>query len=454
MTQKIVIPRLGWSMEEGTFVAWLKNEGDFVKRGDALFELEGEKATQEIEAVDEGVLRIPLTGPKPGSVHKVGAIIGYLVGLSESESTPGLAYPSQQVKPAVVNFPESVVASPSVRQLARKIGVELTQVKGTGLRGRISQEDVKNAKLIHSSNIHAPVTLSVPVISSQRVATPRARRLASILSIDWRLLNGSGAGGRVRECDVIDASNNLPLGSTSSVNGLRIPISKKRRLIALRLVTSRQLTVPVTLTIKADATNLVNLRKQFKSMNGLPDIPSFQDIITKLVAEILKGHRLLAGRWDEDAIVLPAYHELHIGMAVDTEDGLLVPVIRDVVGLTLRDLAAQSKELVRQARAGKITAEQMQGGVFTITNLGAFGIDFFTPVINYPEAAILGLGAIRKEPVFLDDGQLVAQLQLALSLTFDHRIVDGAPAARFLQDLVSAIANPAAYLSEIAKVDL
>ena len=444
MAQEIIIPRLGWSMEEGTFIAWLKSEGDFVKRGDALFELEGEKATQEIEAVDEGVLRIPLTGPKPGSVHKVGAIIGYLVGANDS--IPALANPSQQTNIEVVNEADSVVASPSVRQLARKVGVELSHVKGTGPRGRILQEDVHQAKVIFSENAQEPVISHVSKMSSQQVASPRARRLASSLGIDWKLLIGSGAGGRIRECDVKAASTNLPSDITSAGKAQRIPISKKRRLIAQRLVASRQLTVPVTLTTKADATNLVNLRNQFKSTNGTHPIPSFQDIITKLVAEVLKEHMFLAGRWDEDAIVLPAHHELHIGMAVDTEDGLLVPVIRNVAGLNLRDVAAQSKSLVQQAREGKITAAQMQGGVFTITNLGAFGIDSFTPVINYPEAAILGLGAIRKEPVFLDDGQVVAQLQLALSLTFDHRIVDGAPAARFLQALVSAIANPSAFL--------
>ena len=444
MAQEIIIPRLGWSMEEGTFVAWLKSEGDFVKRGDALFELEGEKATQEIEAVDEGVLRIPLTGPKPGSIHKVGAIIGYLVGANDS--IPALANPSQQTNIEVVNEADSVVASPSVRQLARKVGIELSTVKGTGPRGRILQEDVHQAKVIFSENAQEPVISHVSKMSSQQVASPRARRLASNLGIDWKLLIGSGAGGRIRECDVKAASTNLPSDITSAGKAQRIPISKKRRLIAQRLVASRQLTVPVTLTTKANATNLVNLRNQFKSTNGTHPIPSFQDIITKLVAEVLKEHMFLAGRWDEDAIVLPAHHELHIGMAVDTEDGLLVPVIRNVAGLTLRDVAAQSKSLVQQAREGKITAAQMQGGVFTITNLGAFGIDSFTPVINYPEAAILGLGAIRKEPVFLDDGQVVAQLQLALSLTFDHRIVDGAPAARFLQSLVSAIANPSAFL--------
>jgi len=447
MAQEIIIPRLGWSMEEGTFVAWLKSEGDFVKRGDALFELEGEKATQEIEAVDEGVLRIPLSGPKPGSIHKVGAIIGYLVRVGEP--IPGLANPSQQTNIEVINEADTPVASPSVRQLARKVGVQLSHVKGTGPRGRILQDDVHQAKSIVSDNIQAPVMSSVTEISNQMavISSPRARRLASNLGIDWSRLNGSGAGGRVRECDVkAAASTNLPSFITSAKKGQRIPISKKRRLIAQRLVASRQLTVPVTLTTKVDATNLVNLRNQFKSTNGTHPIPSFQDIITKLVAEVLKEHMFLAGRWEEDAIVLPAHHELHIGMAVDTDDGLLVPVIRNLAGLNLRDVAEQSKSLVQQAREGKITAAQMQGGVFTITNLGAFGIDSFTPVINYPEAAILGLGAIRKGPVFLDDGQIVAQLQLALSLTFDHRIVDGAPAARFLQALVSAIANPSAFL--------
>ena len=444
MAQEIIIPRLGWSMEEGTFVAWLKSEGDFVKRGDALFELEGEKATQEIEAVDEGVLRIPITGPKPGSVHKVGAVIGYLV--AANDSIPGLANPLQQVNVEAINEADLIVASPSVRQLARKVGVQLSQVKATGPRGRILQEDVHQAKSILSENAQEPVISDVSKMLSQQVASPRARRLASSLGIDWKLLIGSGAGGRIRECDVKAASTNLTSPITTAGKAQRIPISKKRRLIAQRLVASRQLTVPVTLTTKADATNLVNLRNQFKSTNGTHPIPSFQDIITKLVAEVLKEHMFLAGRWDEDVIVLPAHHELHIGMAVDTEDGLLVPVIRNVAGLNLRDVAVQSKSLVQQAREGKITAAQMQGGVFTITNLGAFGIDSFTPVINYPEAAILGLGAIRKEPVFLDDGKVVAQLQLALSLTFDHRIVDGAPAARFLQALVSAIVNPSAFL--------
>jgi pyruvate dehydrogenase E2 component (dihydrolipoamide acetyltransferase) len=215
------------------------------------------------------------------------------------------------------------------------------------------------------------------------------------------------------------------------------------------MVASRQQTVPVTLTTRADAANLVNLRDQYKSVGGTAFVPSYQDIITKLVAEVLKKHLLLAGRWDENAVSLPAQHELHLGMAVDTGEGLLVPVLRNVGGMSLAQVAAQSKSLIERARAGSLTAADMQGGVFTITNLGAFGIDAFTPVINLPEAAILGLGAVRREPVVVDgsfDGQIVARWQMTLSLTFDHRFVDGAPAARFLQSLVSAVANPSPWL--------
>jgi pyruvate dehydrogenase E2 component (dihydrolipoamide acetyltransferase) len=231
-----------------------------------------------------------------------------------------------------------------------------------------------------------------------------------------------------------------------AAGGKRVPLTSRRRVIAKRMVASRQQTVPVTLTTKADAENLVNLREQFNSSGGMGIIPGFQDIIIKLVAGMLLRHPLLSGRWDEDAIVLPAANELHLGMAVDTADGLLVPVLRSVAQLSLVELATRSRLLAEQARSGKLAAADMQGAVFTITNLGAFGIDTFTPIINSPEAAILGLGAIRREPIVLDDGTFVARHQITLSLTFDHRILDGAPAARFLQDMAKAIANPSAAL--------
>ena len=482
MAHEIVIPRLGWSMEEGTFVGWLKQDGDLVRRGDAVFELEGEKASQDIEAVDEGILRIPPTGPKPGSVLKVGAVVGYLV--AAGESMPGVAASPQTDNPVIVDSSLPPAAAPSVRRLAREAGVALSQLAGTGPGGRVMPADVHRASpspspVATGTGLRSPVLFEdtggprqPPVAPGEQTAfaSPRARRVASELGIDWTRLSGTGARGRVREGDVRAAAARRATASESSEKqcssrssfpqhcfsedseavarglGQRLPLTSRRRVIAQRMVASRQQTVPVTLTTRADATNLVNLREQFKSVGGSTPIPGYQDIITKLVAEVLKRHPLLAGRWDDDGIILPADEELHLGMAVDTEEGLLVPVVRNVGGLSLGELAGQSRRLADQARAGKLVAADMQGGVFTITNLGAFGIDAFTPIINLPEAAILGLGAIRREPVVLDDGQLAARQQLTLSLTFDHRIVDGAPAARFLQDVVNAIANPSACL--------
>lgn len=405
MAIEITIPRLGWSMEEGVFSRWLKKEGDTIRQGDPLFELEGEKAIQEIEALDAGVLRIPANGPVPGSVVHVGSVVGYLV--AQGETLP--------------------VAGPAVRRRAREAGVNLDQIAGTGGNGRILAQDIERAS---SPSLHSPLS---------PVASPRARRLADELNMDWTQLAGSGAGGRIREQDVLAARR-------APIVGRRIPLTSRRKVIAQRMVASRQQTVPVTLTTKADAANLVNLREQFKTTSGQSPIPSYQDIITKLVVGALRRHPLLAGRWDQDAIVLPSENEVHIGMAVDTDDGLLVAVLHNAPALSLVELAARSRQLVSQARAGKLSAAEMHGSVFTITNLGAFGIDAFTPIINMPETAILGLGAIRREPVVLDGGDIVSRHQLTLSLSFDHRILDGAPAARFLQDIATAIANPSAAL--------
>ena len=394
MAHEIVIPRLGWSMEEGTFISWLKKDGDRVQRGEALFELEGEKALQEIEAVDEGILRIPTSGPTKGCAIKVGTVIGYLVATGESMPTAKLSLQDevaspQSVKPAPDDSPVPPIAAPSAR----------------------------------------------------RFASPRARRVASELEIDWTRLSGTGANGRVRESDVRAATADGSELTREFISGRRLTLTSRRRIISKRMLASRQSTVPVTLTTRADATNLVKLRDQYKSLGGSTRVPSYQDIVTKLVAEALRRHPLLAGRWEEDAIVIPADNQLHLGMAVDTEDGLVVPVIRNVGELTLDELSQESSQIVEKARAGKLVAADMQGGVFTITNLGAFGIDAFTPIINSPETAILGLGAIRLDPFVLEDGVIVARHQLSLSLTFDHRIVDGAPAARFLQALVNLIAK-------------
>ncbi|MDX1924986.1 MAG: 2-oxo acid dehydrogenase subunit E2 [Pirellulaceae bacterium] len=447
MAFEIVIPRLGWSMEEGTFSGWLKKDGDFVRSGEALFSLEGEKAMQDIESIDEGILRIPPNGPSVGTVVRVGAVVGYLV--AEGEPLPWMnAAASEPVASgsAVTSAPSSnvtPVASPSVRRMAREVGVELSQVVGTGPRGRITTGDVLRAQTPIASNPHIGTVGRQHVARDKffqaTIASPRARRVARELNVDWRGLTGSGANGRVRERDVRAAAELGADGAMGTSFGVRQPIPSRRRVIAERLSTSRQQTVPVTLTTKADATQLIALREQLKLNAGTSPAPSYQDILIKLIARVLTKHRQLAGRWEQDAIVVPRDHEMNIGMAVDTDDGLLVPVIHDVNSLSLSELAVRSRSLIERARAGKLIASDMQGGVFTVTNLGAFGIDAFTPVINLPESAILGVGAIRMEAVATPDGKIFAQPQLSLSLTFDHRVIDGAPAARFLQELVAAL---------------
>ena len=439
MAFEIVIPRLGWSMEEGTFSGWLKKEGDFVRSGEALFSLEGEKAIQDIESIDEGILRIPPNGPSVGAVVKVGAIVGYLV--AEGEGPPWLnAQPGEREEAASSTSPQpsnvTPVASPSVRRMAREVGVELSHVVGTGPRGRITTQDILRAQTSPTTAVAIrPTGLATidPVAVSRVIASPRARRVARELKVDWKLLNGSGANGRVRERDVRAARTD------DVAFGIRQPITARRRVIAERLTASRQQTVPVTLTTKADATKLIALREHLKSTVGSSSAPSYQDILIKLIAKMLIRHPRIAGRWEQDTIIVPRDHEMNIGMAVDTEDGLLVPVIQDVNSLTLESLAEKSRGLIERARGGKLLARDMQGGVFTVTNLGAFGIDAFTPVINLPESAILGLGAIRMEPVATPDGKIFSRHQLSLSLTFDHRVIDGAPAARFLQELLAAI---------------
>jgi pyruvate dehydrogenase E2 component (dihydrolipoamide acetyltransferase) len=201
-------------------------------------------------------------------------------------------------------------------------------------------------------------------------------------------------------------------------------------------------TAPVTLTTRIDATNLVSLRQQFKS-SGTTPVPSYSDIVIKLAGLALKDHELLMAQWTGDQLVIP--DAISIGMAVDTDAGLIVPVIRDVPSLSLIDVAAVSSELVARARAGQLKAPELQGGVFTVTNLGSFGIDAFTPILNSPESAILGLGRIRREPAIVEN-QVVPRDQMTLSLTFDHRVVDGAPASRFLQAISQALESPSAWL--------
>jgi pyruvate dehydrogenase E2 component (dihydrolipoamide acetyltransferase) len=390
MAIPITIPPLGWSTDEAIFSGWLMPDGSDIKPGDALFTLESDKATQDIEALDAGTLRIPPNGPKANDRLTVGTVIGYLVAKDEAAPCDTKAAPQPQ--------PLARYASEGCSSLARRA--------------------------------------NTCGASEQRQAiSPRARRAALALGIDWSELKGSGSSGRIRERDVRAAA-------APTTAAKRIAVTPLRQAIAANMVESQRTTAPVTLTTTAEATHLVNLRRQFQE--ATPDAaPSYTDFIVKLTAIALQEHPLLNARWQDEQIELLS--DIHIGIAVDTEAGLLVPVVRDVAKLGIREVASCSRALIDRARKRTLSPDEMQGGTFTVTNLGAFDIDAFTPVIRVPEAAILGIGRIRQEPT-VQTGQVMIHDVVTLSLTFDHRIIDGAPASRFLQRLATLIKNPAAWL--------
>jgi pyruvate dehydrogenase E2 component (dihydrolipoamide acetyltransferase) len=382
-------------MEEGKFLAWLRKDGDFIKEGDPLFTLESDKAAQEVEAIDSGLLHIALNGPKPGDVIKVGHVLGYL--LAEGETVP-------------VATAQTVPTAPP--------HVETT----TPISDPIPEPMVKS--------ITKPMSEETP-------ASPRARRAAKEHRVDLAKLAPTGSGGRIRERDVLAAATSI------STTGMKqVPLTPMRRTIAARLMHSRQTTVPVTITARCDATALLAFRQQLKSLSSSLQhaIPTINDILVKLTAAALRQHPMLAATWAEDHLLLP--ESIHLGIAVDTEAGLLVPVIRDAGSSTLTQIAVQSQKLIAAARSGQLVAADMQGACFTLSNLGSLGVEAFTPVINPPESAILGIGAIVRGAVPLDDGTLTARDRLTLSLTFDHRVNDGAAAARFLQTLRHLIEHP------------
>ena len=382
MAEEIAMPRLGWTMEEGTLVEWLKTEGEQVETGEILFTVESDKALNEIETFSSGILCIPPGAPQPGDTVPVGTLLGYLLQTGEEMPTE---------RASASGDPASPIPVPAT----------------------LHNQPTSAAK--------PPSTKGNPTIS------PRARRIANELNISWHHIKGSGQTGRIIERD-IRAVTAQPPGSTGHI----------RELIANRLWQSQNETAAVTLTTEADATGLVDLRAGFKASQGT-DAPTYNHMIAKLTALALGEHPALNASWQNGAP--HQYESVHLGLAVDTEGGLLVPVIRDADSKSLAQIATEARALALKARRHTLGPDALQGGTFTISNLGMYGIDAFTPIINLAQAAILGLGRIAEKPAVFQ-GQVVPRALMVLSLTFDHRILDGGPAARFLDRVRTFIEQP------------
>ena len=341
--------------------------------------------------------------------------------------------------------------SPRARRVAGELGIDWTQLQGSGRTGRIVERDVRAAA--QAAAAQADTRSAAPVR-----ATPVAQRVAQDAGINLAAVSPTGPGARIQRSDVEAAirAQQAPAAPTSApaaAPGMpageydAVPVSRVRRLIAQRMVGSAHDTAPVTLTTEADATALVALRDQLRSALEPRGrlVPSYNDLLIKLTAVALQQHGALNATWQEENIL--QWRAVHMGLAVDVEDGLVVPVVRDAQARSVGQIAAATRDLITRAQAHQLRAEEMQGGTFSITNLGMFGIDAFTPIINLPQAAILGVGRIMARPWVVDD-QVVPRKVMALSLTFDHRVADGAAAARFLNLVREYVEEPSLWMFE------
>ncbi len=439
---KIILPTLGLDIEEATIVKWLRKEGDSVVKGEPIVVIETEKAAMEIDAPESGVLR-QILQPEGSTVRVTEAIA--LMEIAKADGMASVALPGHTT--AADSSATLVRASPAARRAARELGVDLAQIRGSGPLGRIQGADV----------VQFAAGTSKP---GSTKATPVAVRIAREQGIDLSQVKGTGPAGRIMKGDVL-AAVTKEMGSTpvsadsrptttreerlpipkEQLPGRLVPLQRKRRVTAERMALSARSVARVTLNTDVDATELVHLRQRllpiYETRYGVR--LSYDAILVKMVATALAEHRNLNARWTDEGIYL--IESINVGVAIAVADGLVVPVIHGADCKSLPDIASEVSAFVEKAREDKLTLEDMTGGTFTLTNLGLFGIDSFTPIVNPPEAAILGVGRIAERPVGLD-GQIVLRPTMTLSLSFDHRVVDGAPAARFLQTVQQLLREP------------
>jgi len=471
MPTEVLVPPLGQTVDVVKLVSWYKNEGDAVHQGEPLFVIETDKATLDVEAPASGILR--RVTAVPGDDVKVLSAIAMIAGVSDdadeqrsgrAEEHPITPAPLPPSPPA----PDRLFISPRARCLAETEGIPLAQVKPTGPEGAIIERDVRaylqgagigdqgSGGRDQGTGVRGQGTEDGGREVPGNI-TPVARRIAEEAGLDWRVLAGTGPRGQITREDVEaalerrsrgaeeqgsggaeahPASNLQPPTSNFQPPASSLQLSGIRAVIAGRMVTSHSRTAPVTLTAEADATALVELRRQLVA-DGVG--VSYNDLFLAILAKALREHPRLNASLDGETIKL--WERIDIGLAVDAEHGLLVPVVRDVDRKGLAQLAVETKALTGRARAGKCTPDELAGGTFTLTNLGTFGIDAFTPIINLPECAILGVGRIKTRPTWIAD-RVEPRQMVWLSLTFDHRLVDGGPAARFLQRVAQLVERP------------
>lgn len=442
MAVEVVMPRLGWTATEGVLKEWLLSSGTAVKPGDVLFAVEGDKAVEEIESLDGGILHIPPNAPQPGDTVPVGQLLAYI--LEDGEDPPAVStdraatrqvataadMPALGTVAAVADRGSTDQARPAISPRARKVALELgvdwTVLQGSGRTGRIVERDVRAAADSRPSGI-----LSM---------SPVARRLARELGVGMDVL--AQAFPNVR----ITADMVRQIGAAAESQADTIPYTPTRQAIAANLTESLARAAPVTLTTELNATELVRLRDQLRA-DDRSDVPTYNDLFLKILAHALQDHPVMNATVLEGGVRMN--EQVDIGLAVHTDRGLLVPVVRNVHQRNLGQIHADTTDLIDRARTGNLKAQDMQGSTFTLTNLGAMEVDHFTPILPMGHTAILGLGRITVKPMVMDEARqdIGVGHAMALSLVFDHKAVDGAPAAAFLQRIKQFAERPYLWLT-------
>jgi pyruvate dehydrogenase E2 component (dihydrolipoamide acetyltransferase) len=404
----IIMPKMGDAMEEGTLVRWLKQEGDAVKEGEPIAEIATDKATIEIEAPGSGILkgiRVP-----EGAVVPINTPLAYIVAEGESVPTEGTTpatppaaakeAPAPATPPAAVSQPVStdgdrIKASPLARKIAREHGIDLRLIQGTGPQGRIVERDV----LAYLESQKAAPT-PPPAPAPAPVPTP---------------------------------------APAPAVAGRTEPLSRLRQITAQRTTEAKQTIPHFYLTMEIDMEEALALRAKLNEADESLRV-SVNDMIVKACAVALEKFPMINASFQNNQLVYP--DGIHIGIAIAVDEGLLVGVVRHCEQKSLRRIAQEAQTLVQKARDGKLMPDEMTGNTFTVSNLGMFGIDEFSAIINPPASAILAVGAVKKVPVVADDGSIVARSRMRVTLSCDHRVFDGATGARFLQELKRVLENP------------
>jgi len=439
MLQDILLPKLGQTMEQGTVEKWHKAEGDPVEKGEILYELTTDKATLEVESFASGVLKkIFVRDGETVAVNELIAIIGEAddalpadldayqaaaSGATEKEAVAEAAgaaalAEAEVTQPAAPALPARLIASPRAKKIAREQKVPLAALHGSGPNGRIVERDVQDY-LGKLANIKY---------------TPTAREAACEAGVSLLEVKPS-KGGRVTKADVLRVAH--AQRPAAARPGQRLALSAMRQTIARRMGESKQ-TVPHFYLIGQVMMRKALRRREELNASGEVHI-TITDLLVKATALALAKHPRVNARFEGDSIVMNA--ALNVGVAVAVEDGLFVPVVRDADRKSLPQISAELKSLAQTAREGKLTPEQYEGGSITISNLGTFGVDYFLPIINPPEACIIGIGRLAEE-VVARDGAMAVEPVMKVSVSADHRVIDGAEAARFYQTFRALLEEP------------